>query len=193
MDNVKDTNNSSKKAVKKFLLSVSVSAISFTFMFSYSSLLVPFFFNSFTNAYFSAFTKQPSSFTTLTTLDKSYVFLLFNGILVILVKNSGLIGNISPELDSKTNDVVSPSSSTVLIKTTPVKPSFDSEQVKDDHDEEKERELNDTNEEEEEGEEEEEEEEEGVGLPSSEEFNKKCDEFIRRVKEEIMLGALYIQ
>ena len=181
MDSVKDSNMSSKKAMKVLL---SVSAISF--MFSYSSLLIPFLINSFTNVYVSAFTQQPS-FTSSSTLDKSYVFLLFNGILVIIVKNSGLIGNKSPELDLKTtnHDV----SSTLLVKTTPVKATFDSVEDDDDYDdEEKESEQiqngqlsiiensnNITEEEEEE--------------PCPEEFNKKCEDFIRRVKEEIMFGA----
>ncbi|XP_062107192.1 uncharacterized protein LOC133818365 [Humulus lupulus] len=185
MDIVKDSNNSSKKAMKLLL---SLSAISF--IFSYSSLLVPFLVNSFTHVYFSAFTKQSSSFTSSPPLDKTYVFLLFNGILVIIVKNSGLIGN------TKSSDGVV--SANMIGKTTPSsklssdskKPVVEREIIQNQQlimtevnrivVVEEDEELNKI---------EAEEEEEEYELPSSDEFNKKCEDFIRRVKEEIMSEA----
>ncbi|KAM6548510.1 hypothetical protein CsatB_020186 [Cannabis sativa] len=204
MDSGKEnfSNNSSKKAMK---LLFSLSAISF--MFSYSSLFIPFLVNSFTHINFSTFTKQSSSssFTSSPPLDKTYVFLIFNGILVMIVKNSGLIGN-STTTTKSSDDVVS-SSVINVKKLTPVQPKvfFDSRKpavveteeiqnqqlittevsaiVKEDE------ELNtiEEGEEEELNKIEEEEEEEEYGF--SDEFNKKCEDFIRKVKEEIMSGA----
>ena len=102
----KHSNNNigSKKAMK---LLISVSA--FSIILSYSSLLLPFLNNSLFNVYVSAFCKQSFS----STFEKNCVFLLFNGLLVIIIKNSGLIGK-SPELDTNNG---------IVLKSAPEKAS----------------------------------------------------------------------
>ncbi|XP_062027671.1 uncharacterized protein LOC133743674 [Rosa rugosa] len=202
------------KAIK-FLLSISV----FSILFSQSSLI------SFLVHFSNAFISSPSVRLFSYTFDKNYMFLLCNGLLVFIVKNSGLIGTspsgsnlINDEDDVKINGETREVGVVKLTETNAQKAEEDqvinveTEQVQEeekrfliteeeeecrngivtveDHDEFEEEEeeecrngiviVEDHNEFEEEGEEE-------VGYLSKEELNKKCDEFIRKVREGIKL------
>ncbi|KAJ4730219.1 Transmembrane protein [Melia azedarach] len=177
------------KMATKFLLSVSV----FSVIFSYSSLL-PFLLHSFNFSY-TAYSKEFLGYS----IDKNYMFLLCNGILVFIVKNSGIIGK-SPEENDFTakNGVRNRDSRREVVKLSEMKESIleeklvegaeDTENVlsvaQDDEEKEQENKSLIVPEEEEE-----EEEEEGIGLLSVEELNKKCDDFIRRMKLEIKVEA----
>ncbi|XP_024185214.1 uncharacterized protein LOC112190031 [Rosa chinensis] len=165
------------KAIK-FLLSISV----FSILFSQSSLI------SFLVHFPNAFISSPSVRLFSYTFDKNYMFLLCNGLLVFIVKNSGLIGTspsgsnlINDEDDVKINGETREVGVVKLTETNAQKAEEDqvinveTEQVQ-----EEEKKLLIT-------EEEEEEEEEDVGFLSTEELNKKCDEFIRKVREGIKL------
>ena len=179
-----------------------------------SSLLVPFLVNSLYE-YFSAFQKQTAFGSAL---EKQCAFLLCNGLLAIIFTSSGLIGNVIPPqtaLDSATNDTRHVPKTTPEIANSSVAlehVDFKEEELaigKMDNEEQEELAIVKMDEEEEEEElaivkmdnEKEEklaivkvdegEEEEAIVelLCSAEEFNKKCEDFIRRVKEEIKLGG----
>ncbi|XP_048434663.1 uncharacterized protein LOC125474734 [Pyrus x bretschneideri] len=185
--------NQSHKVIK-FLFSVSV----FSALLSYSSL-ISFFIHS-----FNSFTSSVHLFSY--TLDKNYMFLLCNGLVVFIVKNSGLIATSPPgssnlnneehvpksiesrrkaaELaETKATEAPKPKEEVVNVEIEQVKVREDEKRVfitvkeedeccrnnfvgVDDHD------LY---------------EEEGNEMLSAEELNKKCDDFIRRMKEGIKL------
>ncbi|GMN27639.1 hypothetical protein TIFTF001_001738 [Ficus carica] len=200
-NNNNNNNNIVSKNAMKLLLSVSA----FSIMVSYSSLLFPFLINSLLDVYVSAFTKQSFS----STLEKNCVFLLCNGLLVIIVTNSGLIGK-SPQPDTSSGGIIVGSSPLALQQVGLENDVEDDDDVKNgslqivtlEREEEEEEEEEEEVEEQELLDEEDEmengiiiyedyydEEEEGtIGLPSKEEFNKICEDFIRRVKEEIKCG-----
>ncbi|KAM1010395.1 hypothetical protein EV1_045389 [Malus domestica] len=188
--------NQSHKVIK-FLLSVSV----FSVLLSYSSL-ISFFLDSF------------NSFTFSINFDKNYMFLLCNGLLVFIVKNSGLIGTSPPGSSNLTNEehdlksVESRRKTVELAETKATKSpkakeevvNVEIEQVKARADEilvsvEEEKRVLIAAEEEDEYcrnnslvvDDHDLYEEEGVEVLSAEELNKKCDDFIRRVKEGIKL------
>ncbi|GMN75142.1 hypothetical protein TIFTF001_056797 [Ficus carica] len=174
-------------------------------MVSYSSLLFPFLINSLLDVYVSAFTKQSFS----STLEKNCVFLLCNGLLVIIVTNSGLIGK-SPQPDTSSGGIIVRSSPLALQQVGLENDVEDDDDVKNGSlqivtlEEEKDEEDDDDDDDVKNGslqivnemengiiiyEDYYDEEEEGtIGLPSKEEFNKICEDFIRRVKEEIKCG-----
>lgn len=164
----------------------------FSVIFSYSSLL-PFISN---------FMQFPSF-----NIDKSYVFLLCNGILVLIVKNSGLKISDS-HLDSSANlygeqnmksgdsphklDEVSEITKPALVAEEKV--VVEVEEVRED--EQGGHEIIVVDEDEQGGheiivvdEDEEVEEEEVIGLLSTEELNKKCDDFIRKMRDGIQSEA----
>ncbi|KAL6287181.1 hypothetical protein ACE6H2_011571 [Prunus campanulata] len=198
--NFSQSHNQSK--VIKLLLSVSVLSI----LLSYSSL-VSFLLHSF-NAFTSAASVKLFSYS----FDKNYMFLLCNGLLVFIVKNSGLIGTSPPGSTNLNNDEHAPKNSenrqrVVELEETKapkakeevVNVEVEQEQVREDDEifitvEEDKRVLI-TQDEEEEGcrnslimvEDHDAYEEEGIELLSREELNKKCDDFIRRMKEGIKL------
>ncbi|XP_022136122.1 ATP-dependent RNA helicase MAK5 [Momordica charantia] len=134
-------------------MKILISASLLSAMVLYSSLL-PFLHSL--NLYISA------------TIHKNYIFLLCNGLLVFIVRNSGLIGGSGEEqggggkVESKVEDGEERENGLVAEQ------------------EESEKLIT----EDEEHEEEEEEEEEDGGL-SNEELNQKCEEFIRKMKAEI--------
>jgi hypothetical protein len=151
----------------------------FSVIFSYSSLL-PFISN---------FMQFPSF-----NIDKNYVFLLCNGILVLIVKNSVLKISDS-HLDSSANlygeqNKKSGYSPHKLVEVSEItKPALVAE-------EKVVVEVEEVREDEQGGhgiivvdEDEEEEEEEVIGLLSTEELNKKCDDFIRKMKDDIKFEA----
>ncbi|CAB4274521.1 unnamed protein product [Prunus armeniaca] len=202
--NFSQSHNQSK--VIKLLLSVSVLSI----LLSYSSL-VSFLLHSF-NAFTSAASVKLFSYS----FDKNYMFLLCNGLLVFIVKNSGLIGTSPPGSTNLNNDELAPKNSEnrqrVVELAETKAPKAKEEVVNVEVEEEQEREDDEifiTVEEEEEEDKrvlitkaEEEEgcrnssimvedhdayEEEGIESLSREELNKKCDDFIRRMKEGIKL------
>ncbi|KAH0983948.1 hypothetical protein GBA52_011125 [Prunus armeniaca] len=202
--NFSQSHNQSK--VIKLLLSVSVLSI----LLSYSSL-VSFLLHSF-NAFTSAASVKLFSYS----FDKNYMFLLCNGLLVFIVKNSGLIGTSPPGSTNLNNDEHAPKNSEnrqrVVELAETKAPKAKEEVVNVEVEEEQEREDDEifiTVEEEEEEDKrvlitqaEEEEscrnssimvedhdayEEEGIESLSREELNKKCDDFIRRMKEGIKL------
>lgn len=128
------------------------------------------------------------------------MFLLCNGLLVFIVKNSGLIGTSPPGSnlnDEKINGETRQVGAVELTETKAPKAKEDqliNVEIEQEHEEEK-RELITEDEEcrnglvivEDHGEFEGNEGEEGIGFLSREELNKKCDEFIRRMKEVIKL------
>lgn len=131
-------------------------------------------------------------------IDKNYVFLLCNGILVLIVKNSALKISDS-HLDSSANlygeqNMKSGDSPHKLVEVSEItKPALvaeekvvvEVEEVREDEqggheiivvdeDEEEEVEVED---------------EEVIGLLSTEELNKKCDDFIRKMRDGIKFEA----
>ncbi|KAF7140478.1 hypothetical protein RHSIM_Rhsim06G0176100 [Rhododendron simsii] len=127
----------------------------------------------------AAFSSRIFTYTT----DRNYIFLFCNGLLAFLIKNSSAVNT---DQDHR--------------KSVPEKTELGREEVLVEFKEEKGKENNtltshDESEEEEEDveefivEEEEEEEEEGEGLMSAEELNKKCEEFIRKMREGIKIEA----
>ncbi|KAL6140289.1 hypothetical protein ACLB2K_058589 [Fragaria x ananassa] len=127
------------------------------------------------------------------------MFLLCNGLLVCIVKNSGLIGT-SPQGSNLNNDeddvkINDETREVGVVELTEIKAQMAKEdqvinveteqvQVQEDENEEEDDCINGLvhveDHDESEGEEE-------VGFLSTEELNKKCDEFIRRVREGIKL------
>ncbi|KAE8125396.1 hypothetical protein FH972_020208 [Carpinus fangiana] len=189
------------KKITQLLVSVSV----FSYFFSYPSLFS--FLQSF-NLYFSTFPSHLFSHT----IDKNCIFLLCNGLLVFLAKYSGLTSSLSgsnhnEESFKSVGDGLQPepliileTKEAMLDKEALVETIGSAEIVaaeqhgrEMDHfikEVEKETEKSISKEEEQEHEEQErEEEEEGNGMLSTEELNKKFDDFIRRMKEEIRIEA----
>lgn len=173
------------KMATKFLLPVSI----FSIVVSYSSLI-------------SAALKLFSGYS----IDKNYMFLLCNGILVFIVKNSGVI-NKSPEekeadLVNAKNAIKEKQSEQQVVKLSEEKVDMEVAeaqpekrscvvvadenvvpvaQVDGDEEEAQEQECEILiTDEDREG---------GIGLLTTEELNKKCDEFIRKMKEGIKLEA----
>ncbi|KAF9669635.1 hypothetical protein SADUNF_Sadunf14G0127800 [Salix dunnii] len=131
-----------------------------------------------------------SSFVQFTSfnIDKNYVFLLCNGILVLIVKNSGLTishshqdscANFHGEQSTKSGD-----SPHKLAEVSEIaKPALAVAEV-----EKAVVEVKEAREDEQGGHEIaviDEDEDEVMGLLSAEELNKKCDEFIRKMRDEI--------
>jgi len=125
-------------------------------------------------------------------IDKNYVFLLCNGILVLIVKNSVLKISDS-HLDSSANlygeqNMKSGYSPHKLVEVSEItKPALVAE-------EKVVVEVEEVREDEQGGHgiivvDEDEEEEEVIGLLSTEELNKKCDDFIRKMKDDIKFEA----
>lgn len=173
------------KMATKFLLPVSI----FSIVVSYSSLIC-------------AALKLFSGYS----IDKNYMFLLCNGILVFIVKNSGVI-NKSPEekeadLVNAKNAIKEKQSEQQVVKLSEEKVDMEVAeaqpekrscvvvadenvvpvaQVDGDEEEAQEQECEILiTDEDREG---------GIGLLTTEELNKKCDEFIRKMKEGIKLEA----
>lgn len=173
------------KMATKFLLPVSI----FSIVVSYSSLI-------------SAALKLFSGYS----IDKNYMFLLCNGILVFIVKNSGVI-NKSPEekeadLVNAKNAIKEKQSEQQVVKLSEEKVDMEVAeaqpekrscvvvadenvvpvaQVDGDEEEAQEQECEILiTDEDREG---------GIGLLTTEELNKKCDEFIRKMKEGIKFEA----
>ncbi|XP_059662401.1 uncharacterized protein LOC132308356 [Cornus florida] len=197
-----------KKVIQ--LLIISLSFLSFSFLsLSFSSPCYSFFLHYF-NLYLSGF---PFQLLTQYSLHRNYIFLICNGILVLLAKTSGFINILSPSVDSDLND------HSVLINGDSLQSSKESlmiekeqvsvEYLDEEHEpagivnfntklggEEKQEETEKGSsgfiiQEEKEEEEEEEEEEDGNDdeLLNREELNKKFDDFIRRMKQEIRIEA----
>jgi hypothetical protein len=137
--------------------------------------------------------------------DKNYMFLLCNGLLVFIVKNSGLVGK-SPLGDDLTEEHVVKKEDSLpsvpmaidgnrneLVEVEEEKEMADWSLVTVGKGEEGLLTIHDEGEEDGNGfiiiEKEEDEEGEESGLMSTEELNKRCDDFIRRVKEGIQLEA----
>ncbi|KAI8008754.1 hypothetical protein LOK49_LG07G03513 [Camellia lanceoleosa] len=206
------------KKITHVLLSLSVV---FSFFLSNSSWYT-LFLHSF-NFHFSTFPFQLLTHT----MDKNCIFLICNGIVMLLAKTSGLIHS-SPASNHLNNqllkkigdgDVLQLSLETkdsLLEKQVSVETLQQQQEEEDSMEGESEEDLNVEGQEQEARngflitvggedeenekdlstvnngfaiEEEEEEEEEEDGLLSREELNKKCDDFIRRMKEEIRIGA----
>ncbi|KAJ9169937.1 hypothetical protein P3X46_018079 [Hevea brasiliensis] len=145
-------------------------------------------------------------------MGKNYMFLLCNGILVIIVKNSGLISNSQPQesnqITGKSREKIggSPMKSQELseVKTVVTEEKNVGMEVEEAREIEHKSSIvvrnvhliaKDKADDQQWIEngiatvEEEEEEEEEVGLLSAEELNKKCDDFIRKMKEGIRFEA----
>ncbi|KAG6724717.1 hypothetical protein I3842_03G270100 [Carya illinoinensis] len=185
----------------RFLLSISLLSV----ILSHSSLR-PFLLDSF-HIHVSTFPLKPFSYT----IDKNYVFLLCNGLLVFIVKNSGLVGNNSSLGDDLDEECVMKNgdSRPSELGLSENKASDGSKNALPGVEEEEERAngtlialgegenglILTTHDEDEEQDnslviiKEEEEEVNGLELLSTEELNKRCDDFIRRMKEEIKFGG----
>ncbi|XP_052208149.1 uncharacterized protein LOC127811966 [Diospyros lotus] len=187
------------KKATQLLLSVYV----FSFLFSYAS-------------WFSSSFHSLTNFQLLShMMDKNCIFLIFNGILVFIAKTSGLISS-SPACDHSNQLLFKrpePDTDSFLEKeisidrAEPLEGSLpEEEKEKSDEDLVKEEQeaqvggINNPSVEDEESDQkemvidgvfriQEEEEEEGNGFMSTEELNRKFDEFIRKMKEEIRIGA----
>lgn len=173
------------KMATKFLLPVSI----FSIVVSYSSLI-------------SAALKLFSGYS----IDKNYMFLLCNGILVFIVKNSGVI-NKSPEeketdLVNAKNAIKEKQSEQQVVKLSEEKVDMEVAEAQPEKrscvvvaDENVVRVAQVDGNEEEAQEQEceilitDEDREGGIGLLTTEELNKKCDEFIRKMKEGIKFEA----
>ncbi|KAK9089881.1 hypothetical protein Scep_028963 [Stephania cephalantha] len=186
---IQTVNVATKSHYLKKAFTVLVSISIFSFFISYSSWL-PLFVHSL-NLY-SAYS-----------IDRSYMFLIFNGILAFLARNSGLIlsspfqidrhdekagpqyGNLEVNYDVSTeNAIVEEKSNEGNEVEMVVESRGDAEQLE--AEEEQEDELIDSISIAYEGEEEEEEEDESL---STEELNKKFDDFIKKMREEIMFES----
>ncbi|GMP65042.1 hypothetical protein CsSME_00026008 [Camellia sinensis var. sinensis] len=203
------------KKITHVLLSLSVV---FSFFLSNSSWYT-LFLHSF-NFHFSTFPFQLLTHT----MDKNCIFLICNGIVMLLAKTSGLIHS-SPASDHLNNQLLKKigdgdvlqllleTKDSLLEKQVSVETLHQQQEEEDSMEGESEEDLNLNVEGEEQearngflitvgGEDEENEkdlstinngfaieEEEEDGLLSREELNKKCDDFIRRMKEEIRIGA----
>ncbi|XP_021629555.2 uncharacterized protein LOC110627512 [Manihot esculenta] len=127
----------------------------FAVLLLYSSLL-PFIFNLM--QFFSS------------NIGKNYMFLLCNGILVFIVKNSGLVGSSHQDINPINNGENLQKQLETVSAEEQVHEIADKSLVmvegvdEDDDDEE-------------------------IGLPNVEELNKKCDDFIRNMKERIKFEA----
>ncbi|XP_028086942.1 uncharacterized protein LOC114287699 isoform X1 [Camellia sinensis] len=181
MDQIKQHNNQtlvqfsqfhiSKKSIQILLFSISL----FSFLLSCSPL----------GHFLSSFSMQLFSYTS----DRNYIFLFCNGILVFLIKNSGMTDTCSSSTD--------PNYEHAKQDKNEDERGRECENLVTDGDGESEilTTQQDGIEEEEEEEEEEDEfvvvyhEEEENGLLSAEELNKKCEDFIRKVKEGIKIEA----
>ncbi|KAK3184537.1 hypothetical protein Dsin_031823 [Dipteronia sinensis] len=172
-----------KKAIKLILVLVSIFSIIFSFSFSSHAIQV-----------------------IANNIDKSYMFLLCNGILVLIVKNSArLVEEPQQESDNSSHlinekkptkerhnyqpEVVKLSSeenqSIIITKEVPVKE--EAQEIEDKEEQEQEQENHEAliiaaeeyNYDQ----------EDVTGLLSTEELNKKCEEFIRKMKKEIKFGS----
>lgn len=184
------------KKITQLLVSVSV----FSYFFSYPSLFS--FLQSF-NLYFSTFPSHLFSHT----IDKNCIFLLCNGLLVFLAKYSGLTSSLSgsnhnEESFKSAGDGLQPepliileTKEAMLYKEALVETIGSAEIVAvEQHGREMDYFIKEVEKETdksavEQGGRGEEQEEEGNGMLSTEELNKKFDDFIRRMKEEIRIGA----
>jgi hypothetical protein len=196
------------KKITQLLVSVSV----FSFFFSYPSLFS--FLQSF-NLYFSTFSSHLFSHT----IDKNCIFLLCNGLVVFVAKYSGLTRSLSGSNNNEESfksigDGLQPESliletkEAMLDKEALVESIGSAENVAVEKEREMDHFIKDVEKEteksvveeggrggesrlsiSEEDQEEEEEEGNGMSIMSTEELNKKFDDFIRRMKEEIRIEA----
>ncbi|XP_059449101.1 uncharacterized protein LOC132180326 [Corylus avellana] len=170
-------------------------AIRFFLSFSLLSIIfssLPFLLHSF-HVHISTFPMKLFSYT----VDKNYMFLLCNGLLAFIVKNSGLVGK-SPLGDDLTEEhVMKKEDGRPSVPQLSENKAMDaSEIVVMEVEEEKEMAdrslatvgIGDEGEAEEEGEDEEGEESE---LMSAEELHKRCDDFIRKMKEGIKIESRF--
>ncbi|GFQ03021.1 hypothetical protein PHJA_002445900 [Phtheirospermum japonicum] len=161
------------KRITQILLTLSV----FSFLISQPSL-APFLVNSY-HYFASNFTIKLFTYTT----ERNYIFLLCNGILVLIIQTSGLITKITPVKFLSTNyskghveelvDHGEPRSANIVnikLEVFEEKAEIDC--------------IDNPSQEIEKSENQEEEEEVDEGL-STDELNKKCEEFIKKMKQEI--------
>ncbi|KAK4577039.1 hypothetical protein RGQ29_027519 [Quercus rubra] len=183
---------------KAIRLLLSVSALTILFS-SFSSL--PFLLHSFHVYTISTLPMKLFGYT----IDKNYMFLLCNGLLGFIVKNSGLVGNshsqsgdnlyLNEEHGIKNGHrqqsvpELSENKALDLDESKIVVMEVEEEQVIANGSLSLTTVVGGENELLTMQEEEEEEEEDGFGLLSTEELNKRCDDFIRKMKEEIKFGA----
>ncbi|KAH7861642.1 hypothetical protein Vadar_028809 [Vaccinium darrowii] len=155
---------------KPIQIILSISA--FSILFSLSPLF-PLFSNS-----IASFSSQIFSYTT----DRNYIFLVCNGILAFLIKNSstGTNQDRAEKIFDHPKSVPEVAEKRELVREEVVE--FTEEKGKESEEKDEEDFIFAE-------EEEEEEEEEGVGLMSAEELNQKCEEFIRKMREGIKIEA----
>ncbi|KAL5794316.1 hypothetical protein ACOSP7_002910 [Xanthoceras sorbifolium] len=151
----------------------------------------------FSSSFFSSYAKEILAHN----IDKSYMFLLCNGILVFIVKNSARLIDESPRQESYDDPLEKKSMKKrhnqleVVVKKLPeeisTRPSLIvSKEVDQETQEEEENEvlIISSSAAEKEGDDDDEQ-EDGTGLLSVEELNKKCEDFIRKMKKEIKFGS----
>ncbi|KAK1569333.1 hypothetical protein Q3G72_035564 [Acer saccharum] len=162
-----------KKAIKLFLVSVSIFSIIFSFSFSSYAMQV-----------------------IANNIDKSYMFLLCNGILVFIVKNSSKLVEESQQENTYSSHRINEKKPTKKIHNyRPEVDKLSSEENQSIIKVEAHQETEGKQEEENQealiiaAEESNYDQEDGTGLISIEELNKKCEEFIRKMKKEIKSGS----
>ncbi|KAK4847247.1 hypothetical protein QYF36_027491 [Acer negundo] len=165
-----------KKAIKLFLVSVSIFSIIFSFSFSSYAMQV-----------------------IANNIDKIYMFLLCNGILVFIVKNSAKLVEESQQESAYSSYLINDKKTTKKIHNSQqevVKLSSEENQsiIKGEAHEETEGKQEEQKQENHEAliiatEESNYDQEDGTRLISTEELNKKCEEFIRKMKKEIKFGS----
>ncbi|OVA02176.1 hypothetical protein BVC80_8785g10 [Macleaya cordata] len=168
-----------KKSIQ-FLLKLSI----FSFIFSYFSW--PAIFLHCINLYSSSTFPHPN-------IDRNYMFLICIGILVFVARNSGLISS-SPfdtYLEDEFSERIADSSNRSQIEFSEMKLYVEKEEEEEDEDEDEEVVKNVLliTQGEEEEEEHHEDEEKNHELLSTEELQKKCDDFIKKIKENIRIEA----
>lgn len=158
--------NMKKKTIFAILLCLPV----FYFLYFHASILV----QSFDIVYFNDFSTKIFTYKT----ERNYVFLLFNGILVLIIRFSGLTGIID-QAEEVVKEVDHPIQEKKVKHVEPVQVEIHGEEEEDDllKNEKEDPLLED---------------EELEELLSSEELNKKCEDFINKVKQEIRWQFQYL-
>ncbi|XP_075477095.1 uncharacterized protein LOC142518235 [Primulina tabacum] len=197
MKEIMEHSNTQQRSLNKFLKKILLSVSIFSFLFSYyhsfySSSLLEYPRN------LHHFSANPFRFSSHA-MNKSYVFLICNGILVFLSKTSGLVPcspgfDVNDLLQKRVNDDIClqmyddffDTKEPVLHKELlSAAPNAEEQGEEDLNEEMKQVSIFIADEEEKEEEEKEKEVEE---MLSTEELNQKFEEFIRRMKEDIMIN-----
>ncbi|GER54047.1 hypothetical protein STAS_31602 [Striga asiatica] len=196
--NIKSVNHPDKFYYLKKALQVLFSLSIFSLLFYHPSL-APFFVQS-----YDYFSSNISIKLFTCTTERNCIFLICNGILVLIIRTSGLVRKIAPVKISPKDvridvcnmeevDEAKGANAVMKVEVLEVKGSdrvekggiFDPGHEIDKREIDHEAQEEDDDDEEEEEEEEDGDENDDEQLMSTDELNKKCEDFIKRVKQEI--------